>query len=239
MNIIPGTWAFKCKRYPDGLMRKLKARFCAMGNRQVKNVDYFETFAPVVNWQTVRILLTMSLMLCPATKQVDYTVAFTHAPIDKPPNYDDLTNLEKDERCGVYLELPRGFADNKPERVLKLKKALYELHQSPRNVFLFLKGNLEAVGLTQSEADPCMSVNHKVTCLVYVDDTLFFAKEMSDIDDLLGELQKTMDIEVEDEVAGFLGVHIDKKEDGTLVLTQKGLIDQIITALNIEGMPAK
>jgi hypothetical protein len=28
MNVLPSTWAFKCKHYPDGLIRKLKARFC-------------------------------------------------------------------------------------------------------------------------------------------------------------------------------------------------------------------
>jgi hypothetical protein len=61
---------------------------------------------------------------------------------------------------------------------------------------------------------------------------------MSDIDNLpVGSLQKTMDIEVEDEVVGFVGVNIDKKEDDTLQLTQKGLIDQIIVALNVDDMP--
>lgn len=39
MHVIPSTWAFKCKRYPDGLVRKLKARFCARGDRQVEGVD--------------------------------------------------------------------------------------------------------------------------------------------------------------------------------------------------------
>ena len=34
MNVLPGTWAFKCKRYPDDTIRKLKARFCACGYRQ-------------------------------------------------------------------------------------------------------------------------------------------------------------------------------------------------------------
>ena len=29
MNVLPSTWAFKCKRFPDGTVRKLKARFCA------------------------------------------------------------------------------------------------------------------------------------------------------------------------------------------------------------------
>ena len=56
INLLPSTWAFKCKRFPDGLVRKLKARFCARGDKQIENIDYFETFAPVVNWTTVRLL---------------------------------------------------------------------------------------------------------------------------------------------------------------------------------------
>ena len=29
MNVLPGTWAFKCKRCPDGRIKKHKGRFCA------------------------------------------------------------------------------------------------------------------------------------------------------------------------------------------------------------------
>ena len=75
MNIIPSTWAFKCKRFPNGSVRKLKARFCARGDRQIEGIDYFLTFAPVVNWQTVRIMLALSIVLGLLTKQVDYTAA--------------------------------------------------------------------------------------------------------------------------------------------------------------------
>jgi hypothetical protein len=52
MNVLPSTWAFKCKRYPDGSIRKFKARFCARGDRQIEGVDFFDTFAPVINWTT-------------------------------------------------------------------------------------------------------------------------------------------------------------------------------------------
>ena len=31
-NVIWLTWAFKCKRYPDGLVKKFKAHFCARGD---------------------------------------------------------------------------------------------------------------------------------------------------------------------------------------------------------------
>jgi hypothetical protein len=45
MNVFPTTWALKLTRYPDGSVRKYKARFCAIGHRQIdcEGVDFFET----------------------------------------------------------------------------------------------------------------------------------------------------------------------------------------------------
>ena len=37
MNVLPSTWAFKVKRYPDGLVKKLKARFCVRGDKQIQH----------------------------------------------------------------------------------------------------------------------------------------------------------------------------------------------------------
>ncbi len=48
MNVLPSTWAFKVKRYPDGQVKKFKALFCARGDRQKEGIDYFETLALVV-----------------------------------------------------------------------------------------------------------------------------------------------------------------------------------------------
>ena len=67
MNVLPSTWALKAKLFPSGLVRKLKARFCVRGDRQIKDVDYFKTFAPVVSWNTVRLLLVLSAQLDLAT----------------------------------------------------------------------------------------------------------------------------------------------------------------------------
>jgi hypothetical protein len=110
MNILPSTWAFKCKRFPDGMVRKLKARFCCRGDKQIEGVDYFDTFAPVVNWTTVRLMLVLSLILGLSTTQVDYTAAFVHALIDKDPDWDTLTEEERKTR-GVYINMPRGFTE--------------------------------------------------------------------------------------------------------------------------------
>jgi cysteinyl-tRNA synthetase len=35
MNVLPSTWSLRCKRFPDGLIRKLKARLCARGGKQM------------------------------------------------------------------------------------------------------------------------------------------------------------------------------------------------------------
>ena len=60
MNVLKSTWAFKIKRYPSELVRKFKARFYVRGDMQTEGVDFDETYAPVVNWITVRTLLILS-----------------------------------------------------------------------------------------------------------------------------------------------------------------------------------
>jgi hypothetical protein len=66
---------------------------------------------------------------------------------------------------------------------------------------------------------------------------------MKDIDEVLALLQAkphNLKLEEEDDVAGFLGVHIKRDPtSGEVTLTQVGLIDRIIEALQIEGLPPK
>jgi hypothetical protein len=119
MNVLPSTWALRCKRLPDGMISKLKARFCARVDKQLEGVDFFETFAPVCNWQRVRSMLILSLIYDFSTLQVDYTAAFSQSDIDKPPNWDSMTEKEK-ERSGIYLEMPKVFKHQ--GKVLRLKK---------------------------------------------------------------------------------------------------------------------
>ena len=177
----------------------------------------------MVNWMTVQLLLILSIISNLHTKQVDYTTAFVHALIDQDPNWESLTDEEK-TKSGVYLHMPRGFSQ--PGKVLKLKKSLYGLHQSPHNFFLHLKEKLEAVGFNSNEAiDPCLFISNKVICLVYVDDTLFFSPKAEYIEEAIKGLEaQGLELEAEDDVAGFLGVHIDRtRQDGTIHLTQSGL----------------
>ena len=93
LNVLKSTWAFKLKRLPDGTPYRFKARFCARGDMQKEGVDYFDTYAPVVQWSTVRLLLSTVLTEGWATRQVDYTNAFAQAML-------------KEE---VYIEFPKMF----------------------------------------------------------------------------------------------------------------------------------
>ena len=221
-KVISGVWAFKRKQYPDGLVRKLKARYCARGFEQQKGVDYFETFAPVVMWLTVRLLLIMSILMNLETKQIDYTAAFVHAPID----------------CIVYVEMPKGFAIE--GQVWRLSKSLYGLAQSPRNFFLHTKAQLtQKLGFIQSVADPCLFISKDVICLIYVDDALLFYKDSQAVINLTERMTKeNIQFREEEDVAGFLGVHIDRRDDGSIHLTQKGLAERIVEALHLDDSKA-
>ena len=129
--------------------------------------------------------------------------------------------------------MPRGYSQ--PGKVLKLNRSLYRLKQSPRNYFLYLKEKLEDSGFEQSKHDACLFYSEKVICLVYVDDTLFFSRDEEDIEEIINKLKSvsTLEVTTEDDVAGFLGVLIDRKGDGTIELIQTGLIDRIIDALDL------
>lgn len=200
-KVLPMKWVFKLKVYPDGLAKKFKARYCIRGNRQVEGVNCDETWAPVVQWTTVRAMIILALTQNMATAQADITAAFLHAPLD--PNEE------------IYVKQARGFVYGEPgEFCLKLHKSVYGLMQAPRNIFKFLVDQFELEGMYQSDSDPCFFVGKKVIAIVYVDDILFFSKEDSEIEQVIKNLQnRDVQIRREGSAEGFLGVvveHIQK-----------------------------
>jgi hypothetical protein len=57
---IMSIWSFKRKRYPDSMLNKHKAHLCAHGGMQTWGQNYWETYAPVVNWASVRLILAIA-----------------------------------------------------------------------------------------------------------------------------------------------------------------------------------
>jgi hypothetical protein len=219
-HTIDSTWAFKIKRYPDGLIKKFKARFCVRGDQQVHGVDFFETYAPVVQWTTIRLMLILEFLLKLKSKQGDITAAFVHANVEEGEN--------------IYVEMPRGFKQK--GKVLKLKKTLYGLRQSPRAFWLYLTEKMEACGMEQSTLDPCLFIGKKVMCICYVDDLIFWALDEADIDELGDQLISVgVALEQESDAAGFLGVRMEVDQTtGLMELKQTGLIDRVIETLGLD-----
>jgi hypothetical protein len=60
-NIITGKWIFHYKFNVDGSLDKYKASWVVYGFTQPSNVDYDETFSPVVKPANVRIVLSLAL----------------------------------------------------------------------------------------------------------------------------------------------------------------------------------
>ena len=124
---IKAIWSFKRKRRPDGTIIKYKARLCAHGGMQEYGINYWDTFSPVVNWTTVRLLMTISLIENLYTQSIDFTLAFPQA------------NVEAE----IFMELPIGFKSSEDgDYVLKLVKNLYGLKNAAKQWFELIRDNL-------------------------------------------------------------------------------------------------
>ncbi len=95
MNVLPSTWAFKCKRYPNGTIKKLTGQFCARGDKQEQGINYFKTYSPDVHWVTICLMFILECLLRLVSKQGDVTCTFCHVFLPKGEN--------------LYLKMPQGF----------------------------------------------------------------------------------------------------------------------------------
>jgi hypothetical protein len=110
-------WVFKVKRDEHGTVSKHKARLVVKGYAQRYDIDYDEVFTPVTQLDLVRFLIALVAHEGWVVHHMDVKSAFLN---------DDLQEE-------VYVEQPSGFiVADKEHKVIKLKKALYGLHQAPQ-----------------------------------------------------------------------------------------------------------
>ena len=86
---------------------------------QLEGIDFFDAYAPVVQWTTIWLMIILEVLPGLNSKQGDVTCAFLHA---------DLARGET-----VYVDMPLGFnikSMNGKRQVLKLNKTLYGLSES-------------------------------------------------------------------------------------------------------------
>lgn len=239
MNLKPATakllnsiWSYRRKRSPVGTILKHKARLCVDGSQQLQGRDFWETYAPVVSWLTVRLLLLLTSVLNLQSRQVDYTQAFPQAFLDDP----------------VFMRMPQGWhADTSGNLVphsdpsyqdkthyIRLRRNLYGCRQAARNWFAYLTKDLIAHGFKQSAHKPCLYLRQDCIMIVYTDDCLIFAKENTTIDTLIRSLNESYLLEDQGSVSDYLGIRITKDPTTKqITMTQPGLIDSILQDLNL------
>ncbi len=103
VNILPSTWAFKIKRLPDGTVKKFKVHFCARSDQQKEGIDFFETWAPVIQWSTIRIVMVLAAKLNLHSVQCDVTAAFIHGCV--PPEEEIYVHQQRGFKRGSGIEV--------------------------------------------------------------------------------------------------------------------------------------
>jgi hypothetical protein len=139
------------------------------GSRQIQGIDYMKSFAPVVQWRTIRMANTLASMKNLKGKQSYFTQAFQQA------------KLKED----IYLRFPARFEHKNEKWALKLKRNLYGLVQASRNLFLKLSAIYERLGFKQSTSDPCPFLRKDMIIVLYTDDCLLYTRDTKDIDSFI------------------------------------------------------
>ncbi|GKC21547.1 retrovirus-related pol polyprotein from transposon TNT 1-94 [Tanacetum coccineum] len=117
-----------------------KARLVAQRYTQEEGIDYDEVFAPVVRIEAIRLFLAYASFKDFLVYQMDVKSAFLYG------------NIEEE----VYVCQPPGFEDpNFPDRVYKVEKALYGLHQALRAWYETLSTYLLDNGFQRGKLTRC------------------------------------------------------------------------------------
>ena len=147
-SIVGSRWVFKVKHDAEGSIERYKARVVAKGFSQIPGTDFEETYAPVVRFDSLRLLLALAAQNNWDVVQVDVRSAFLHGKLDRD----------------IYIEIPDGFKES--NMVYKLQKCIYGLKQSPLVRYLTLKTALVKYGFVPTSFHPCVFVHNRTT--VYV-----------------------------------------------------------------------
>ena len=225
-KLLDMVWSMRRKRRINTQeVYKWKARLNVHGGQQEHGVHYWDTYAPVVTWQTVQFFLILSILLGWSSRQLDFVMAYPQAPAEMP----------------LYLRLPQGYKRKGMTRkmhVLKLRRNVYGQKQAGRVWNQYMDQGMKSIGFTPSKFDPCLYYRHSVVFLVYIDDCIIFGPNDAAIDKVVADLRKsTQNFTIDDqgEVGDFLGIQIQKLADGSIVLTQPQLIDSILQDLHLQN----
>ncbi|GKC42287.1 putative reverse transcriptase, RNA-dependent DNA polymerase, partial [Tanacetum coccineum] len=144
---IGTKWVFRNKKDERGIVVRNKARLVAQGYTQEEGIDYDEVFAPVARIETIMLFFAYASFMGFIVYQMDVKSAFLYGTIEEE----------------VYVCQPPGFEDPQfPDKVYKVEKALYGLHQAPRSAALPWNSNKALIKDEVANITPKLSHLHAV-----------------------------------------------------------------------------
>ncbi|GKC06510.1 zinc finger, CCHC-type containing protein [Tanacetum coccineum] len=76
-------WIFKWKMKVDGTIDKFKARLVIQGFRQKEGINYFDTYSPVSQISTIRLLIALATTYNLMIHQMDVKIAFLNGDLEE------------------------------------------------------------------------------------------------------------------------------------------------------------
>ncbi|GFU83905.1 copia protein [Trichonephila clavipes] len=100
-KLIKTKWVYSLKQDDAGKNIKYKARLVAAGFNQIKNIDYSESYSPVVNIESFRLLIALAAKLKLNVNFFDVKTAYLYGDLEEtvyvlpPPGYEKLIGDDK------------------------------------------------------------------------------------------------------------------------------------------------
>nr|GEV01061.1 putative ribonuclease H-like domain-containing protein [Tanacetum cinerariifolium] len=187
-----------------------KARLVAQGHTQEERIDYEEVFAPVARIEAIRLFLAYASFMGFMVYQIDVKSAFMYGTIEEE----------------VYVCQPPGFEDpDYPDKVYKVVKALYGLHQAPRAWYETLTNYLLENGFQRGKIDQTLFIKrHKGDILlvqIYVNDIIFGSTNKDSCKAFEKLMKDKFQVSSMGELTFFLGLQVKKKKDGIFISQDK------------------
>jgi len=229
---LRAKFVFDIKRGGGGEFIKYKARLVACGYTQVEGVDFFETYASVMNTKSFRILL--------AIYNNDYELSMVHWDVKQA-----FVNAPLHEE--VYVHQIKGFEKAGSEsKILKLKKALYGTKQAAHAWQTYLSGIFQELGGKRNLKDECVYMfrEGKGFCMIgtHVDDLfpLCNREGVKIREKILKSLKDKFEIDDKGEIKYALDTCIEAdREGGTLRISQETYIKNLIKDFNLQNSKGK
>lgn len=222
-KIISSKIVLRKKFRSDGSLDRRKARIVVRGFEQQYGIDYFETFASVIRYNTLRILLSKAAVDDLEIEALDVDTAFLNPKLEEE----------------IYMEIPDFFSlqhpgINRKENYLKLNKSLYGLKQAPHIWFKEVKDHFNQISLKSGDADPNLFIGRGVFVLLYVDDMLIIGKH-GNLNSVKSDIMNKWSCKALGPVDTFVGIQVERnRQKRTLRIHQTAYTTKLIQRLGME-----